>query len=92
MSTIAHLALAVGLVYLVICAAWWTVFWWDATDAEQEAKDILHLERLAPPTWAYRQHALARATYARAQMARFYAAPWLILTGQGRRNPLRHRR
>lgn len=91
MSTIWHLALAVGLVYLVVCAAWALIFYWDALDAEQEAKDMRRLERLAPATWAYRQGALRRATHARAQMARFYAAPWLIVTGQARRNPPRHR-
>lgn len=91
MNTLAHLALAFGALYLVVCAAWWVIFWWDATDAEQEAKDMLRLERLAPATLAYRQDAFRRATYARAQMARFYLAPWLILTGQARRNPPRHR-
>lgn len=91
MSTIWHLALAVGLVYLVVCAAWWVIFWWDALDAELEATSTLDLDHDRVPAWEYRERALARATYARAQKARFYAAPWLIVTGQARRNPPRHR-
>lgn len=91
MSTLMHLALAVGLLYLVVCAAWWVIFWWAALDAELEAISTLDLDHYRVPAWEYRERALARATYARAQMARFYAAPWLIVTGQARRNPPRHR-
>lgn len=91
MSTLSHFTLALGVVYLVICAGWWLIFWWDALDAELEATSTLDLDHDRVPAWTYREQALARATYARAQMARFHLAPWLIATGQARRNPPRHR-
>lgn len=91
METILHLALAFGVLYLVICAVWVLVFWWDALEAEEQAQDWARLEGYGLSAWQARQAFLRQATYSRAQMVRFHAAPWLILTGQARRNPPRHR-
>lgn len=91
MSTLIHLTLALGLVYLVICVAWWVIFWWAALDAEEQAQDWKRLEGYGLSARQARQAFLRQATYSRAQMGRFYLAPWLILTGQGRRNPPKHR-
>lgn len=101
MNTLLALTVALAVSYLIICAGWWLVFWWDATDAEEEGQALRRWLPIAGanakiaarlgPAWLERHAAaMKRATYARAQMARFYQAPWLIATGQARRHPTKH--